>query len=598
MDNLDEKIENAVDLIAKKEFEQARALLEEYTAHKVDNQEGLKNLGLCYLNLENFEQAHGTFLKVTKLNPNDASAIFYLASCEEKIGETQAAIENYKKVIELREEFLDAYKNLCVLYITQGQFDSAQKYAELGIEKNNEDYQLYYFLATALISKGENAAAIEHLKHAIELNPEHQQLLNNLGSCYLAQKDYKSAQEIFEKTFEINPNNPLTNYNLGTIFQINGEYSRALNYFDEAYKIQPSIMILTSLAQCSILANDFELGAKLYRNLVALHPEKLNFKKNLLTCLIETRNLQPAIAVAQELIKLNPKAEDIQLKLAFLYRLNGQYISAITILEELIKRGRVDGEVYYEHGLNAIKLDDFDIAKSSFKKVIQLDPKNALAHKDLGMLYLYMNLVDWAEDEIKIALELEENNHYINFAYATFLNRTNDFLNADKYYKKTIEIYPKSADYLTYYAQNLVVMGKIEEAVLTLKKALDFEPLHPLARFELSKIYFSEQKYKIALKLLEDVLDTPNNVEIINLMAKIEMKLKNFENAKFLLEKLIEAHPKNHLLLADLASCCLNLGDIENAKKLATSSLSIFDNPNKAKKILDTIKELEQNNDG
>jgi len=73
-------------------------------------------------------------------------------------------------------------------------------------------------------------------------------------------------------------------------------------------------------------------------------------------------------------------------------------------------------------------------------------------------------------------------------------------------------------------------------------------------------------------------------------MAKIEMKLKNFESAKFLLEQLLEIYPQNHLIMTDLAQCFLNLGDKESAKNYAIRALEVFSDFDDALKILKGIE--------
>ena len=206
------------------------------------------------------------------------------------------------------------------------------------------------------------------------------------------------------------------------------------------------------------------------------------------------------------------------------------------------------------------------------------------------MVYAHMNLTDWAQDELLTALELEPDNPYIIFAYATFLNQLNDFEGADTYYKRTLENYPDSADYRAYYALNLMSLGKVDEAVEEFVKVLQIEPEHVESRFELAKIYFSQKKYETAKALLLDVLNTPNNAEIINLYAQIELRLKNYDIACALFEKLCELYPKNHLLLTDCAKCCLKTGKTKEAKDFAKRALEIFSDFSDALKILEEIQ--------
>ena len=76
------------------------------------------------------------------------------------------------------------------------------------------------------------------------------------------------------------------------------------------------------------------------KSLVAIHPEKFNFKMNYLNCCIQIGRYKDGLGIAQKLAKLNPKSIDIQKKLAYLYRLKKKPQNAIEILEKLLKRGK------------------------------------------------------------------------------------------------------------------------------------------------------------------------------------------------------------------------------------------------------------------
>ena len=86
--------------------------------------------------------------------------------------------------------------------------------------------------------------------------------------------------------------------------------------------------------------------------------------------------------------------------------------------------------------------------------------------------------------------------------------------------------------------------------------------------------------------MLLDIVDAPNAPEVLNLLAKCYMKLKDFKMAAGIFKKLAGKYPENHLLLCDLAKCELKMGEIENAKENAKKALLIFPDFEDAIKIL------------
>ena len=139
-------------LVVDKKFEEAKNELLKYDLDQDKNIEALKLLGLCNVNLEKYKEGQINFETVVKYDPDDASSWFYLASCYDNMDDRLHAITAYLKVIELRENFIDAYKNLCVLYIRNEEQQNAIDLALKALELEEDDYTFYYIIGTAYMS--------------------------------------------------------------------------------------------------------------------------------------------------------------------------------------------------------------------------------------------------------------------------------------------------------------------------------------------------------------------------------------------------------------------------------------------------------------
>ena len=144
-----EKLDEINELVVDKKFEEAKQELLKYNLDEEKELEALKLLGLCNVNLENYKEGQSNFETVVKYDPEDASSWFYLASCYDNLDDIIHARAAYQKVIELRKNFLDAYKSLCVLYVRCDEPDNAIEFAKKALEFEKEDYTLYYIIGTA-----------------------------------------------------------------------------------------------------------------------------------------------------------------------------------------------------------------------------------------------------------------------------------------------------------------------------------------------------------------------------------------------------------------------------------------------------------------
>ena len=105
-----------------------------------------------------------SFETVVKFNQDDATSWFYLANSYEKLGNFTAAKSAYIKVIELRDEYLEAYKNLSLLLIKIQDYDNTIKYCLKAAELDKEDYLYEFLIATSMMKKRDFEEALNFLK--------------------------------------------------------------------------------------------------------------------------------------------------------------------------------------------------------------------------------------------------------------------------------------------------------------------------------------------------------------------------------------------------------------------------------------------------
>ena len=139
-------------LIANKNFEQAEVLLNKKLEDNENDIESMKLLGLCYVNLQRFQEGQIIFETVVKYCPEDASSWFYLANCYDNLDDFLHAKSAYNEVIKLRESYIDAYKNLGVVYVKTKEAEKAIEVAKRALDFDKDDYTLYYIIGTAYMS--------------------------------------------------------------------------------------------------------------------------------------------------------------------------------------------------------------------------------------------------------------------------------------------------------------------------------------------------------------------------------------------------------------------------------------------------------------
>ena len=133
-------IDKINELVGNKDFEEALELVLQALLDEPDNIELIKLAGLAEVNTEDWEKAKYHFETVVKYSPNDATSWFYLANCYNNLGDLISSKNAYVKVIELRKEYIEAYKSLCVILLKLDLTENAVKYASQAQNYAPDDY--------------------------------------------------------------------------------------------------------------------------------------------------------------------------------------------------------------------------------------------------------------------------------------------------------------------------------------------------------------------------------------------------------------------------------------------------------------------------
>lgn len=583
------ELEKVKDLIAENSYNEAKKELTKYISEGHENDlEVLKLMGLVNVNLQDYKSATTNFEKAIKISPKDATALFYLANCYDNLNRLSDAESYYIKVLEIRENYIDAYKNLCIICMKTGKENNAIEYAMKAKEIAPQDYTFDYLIGTAYVALKIYKKGIEYLEAALALNPEHFQIYNNLGTAYLLVGSREKAIDCYKKAIKIRPEDAISYYNIGSIYQIQNKHEQACDYFEKAYHLDNQENYLISLALSELKSMQLEKAAKHYKALAILHPEKDSFQYNLASCYELMRDFQSAINIMKLLLARNPKSITMAQKLANLYIETRNFRQAKDLYDSIILKASPSSEVLYQYAILSTQLYDTGTAEKIFKKVIKMNPENAVAHKDLGVIYLNQRLFDYAEDEFRIAMELAPNDFDIIFEYANYLYSVSKYQEADKYYDKALaikdDVVAKSLQ-----AINKIELNQLDNARELIESALTEQPEHEYIQFLAGRIYYSMEDYEKAKIYFIKSLEQNPDIETKNLLALCYYQLGEYDKALNIFKALLEKNSENISLLLNEAKCYEKMNETNKALEVLDKLTDIFPECEEAHEIIRRI---------
>jgi len=174
-----------------------------------------------------FLKAIDKFNGAIACQPDSADTYKNLAYAYINMGDRDAAIEPYHKVVELTKDE-DAYVQLGDLYVQQGimlkdsgkedegmqSLNKAIKVLEEGKTTYPNSSDILLLLSNSYIAADQLEVAKEAFKEGVEQDPENQYYRYNYGSLLLNAEEYEAAAEQLEKALEIDPEYENAIYNL------------------------------------------------------------------------------------------------------------------------------------------------------------------------------------------------------------------------------------------------------------------------------------------------------------------------------------------------------------------------------------------------
>ena len=167
----------------------------------------LEALADLYLLQERFEECLGILRELTGIDPDSVHYCTKLANLLDSVGNTDAAIDAYTRLLQRRPDEATAHFNVALLYKKHDRYADAlsayEEAARLGIDRVEEVY-------------------------------------SNMGNLYAEMFDADKVREMYQRALEIAPDNVPTLFNLAGHFEESGEKEQAIELYERIQSIDPT----------------------------------------------------------------------------------------------------------------------------------------------------------------------------------------------------------------------------------------------------------------------------------------------------------------------------------------------------------------------
>jgi tetratricopeptide (TPR) repeat protein len=331
-----------------KNFELALENFKKATVQKPTDGEAWYELGYCYNELEKYADAIPV-LKNAKVYWKNQAKVFYESGyANDYGGKTDDAIQDYKKCIELDENFSGAYRQLGNIY-----FDIDKDY-KTALEYYNQ--YIDYSVVTDISSKtwhrkgycenemGNYEDAIMNLKKSIALDSKYAAAYDELGFAYYKLNRADEAIEAYTTSKQLDPASSTSSSGLGDIYRF--------------------------------LKKDIDQAFSNYKKGAELNAKSQNCNYGMGWCYNEKADYKAAIPYLKKAVELNNKYAAAYTELGYAYYALKKYDEALVELGKSVALFDASAPDYYM-GLCYIGKNQKIEAQQIYKKLVELNSPDA-----------------------------------------------------------------------------------------------------------------------------------------------------------------------------------------------------------------------------
>ena len=166
-----------------------------------------------------------------------------------KAGDTENAIQEYQKALELNPNNAEAHLRLGFLF-----YNATQKHKEgmthyqKALQLNPSDPRIHHDLGMALFHQGQFDRAVQHLSEALRGMPNGLDvqytavtIRQHLGQALFYAGKSEEAMRYFSEAIHLDPKNAEAHYSMALALATQGDIARTLQHYKKAIKLKPGV---------------------------------------------------------------------------------------------------------------------------------------------------------------------------------------------------------------------------------------------------------------------------------------------------------------------------------------------------------------------
>lgn len=303
-------------------------------------------------------------------------------------GDFSAAIRDYRKVLELRPNEVEAKVNLGAALSHVGQFDEAIAIYRSALTSLKDKNPVLLNLALAYYKKGDFENARQQFEILRDVQPNALQVVILLGDCDVRLGKMDAALNLLEPLEDKNSKNMDFEYVLGSaLINTKGRRREGVARMEEVGKSGSGVDAYMIAGATLLQLNEFERARQDLEQALRLKPTLPGLYTLVGTARDKTGDAKDAEPAFREALKANPDDFEANLYLGAILYKRREIDEARVYLDRAVRLKPSDSMARYEAAMLKSTSGDYEIAARELESLVKDDPDWLEPHVELATLY-------------------------------------------------------------------------------------------------------------------------------------------------------------------------------------------------------------------
>ena len=477
--------------------------------------------------------------------------LFFNALKQKSLENYERSITLFKKCIEKKPDFVEAYYQLSILHKKLNRIIEAKEFS---------------------------------IK-TIEIQPKNIWYIRNNAEVLFLNQEYNEAAKNYQSIINLEPNNEFNYYKLADTYIYDENYLKAIKVYDDLEEKKGiDKMVSMQKHKLYLQIKNFTKATKTLEDLSEKFPQDIEVLQILAEAYILANKQNKAMKIYERISLQDPTNGQLNLTLANFYRDNGDLNNSYKQLKNAFISDNVNIETkltILASYLTIINAND-TIKFQAFELINILDSlysKNAELYAIYGDLNYAVGEKENAKKYYKKSVGIKQS---IKPVWTQILFLDVEEANYDSlllYSEKALMFYPTEPLYYYFNGVSNSFFNNLNEAKNSLEEGIEYvfdnDALYSEFQNSLADVYNSMELYTQSDSLYEEILNTnPENIIVLNNYSYyLSLRKKDLQKAKKMSKKCNELEPDNGTYQDTYAWILYCLGDYKNAKKWLEKAL-------------------------